>query len=173
MSKKAKSKSYALPHFPIHPKQRVTKPQYPFQRSGMDYMGPFNFRIDNLTTSKYWIILITCLNTRAIFTEIVTSMSTAALLHVIRRFVATNGFPQWMICDNAKVFKTLDDLQSQLFRKQPEDKNVMDYCANNKISFHSIASHSPLQGGFTKEWWEFSKQLTGTPSKTTSSISKR
>ncbi|ETN83986.1 hypothetical protein NECAME_17309 [Necator americanus] len=145
MCKKAKSKSYALPDFPIHPKQRVTKPQYPFQRCGMDYMGPFNFKIDNLTRSKYWIMLISCLNTRAIFTEIVTSMSTAALLHVIWRFVATNGFPQWIICNNAKVFNTL---KSHLFRKQPEDENVMDYCANSKISFHFIGSHSPWQGGF-------------------------
>ncbi|RCN45769.1 hypothetical protein ANCCAN_08219 [Ancylostoma caninum] len=113
----------------------------------MDYMGPFNYRVDNLTVSKYWIFLITCLNTRAIFTKIVTSMTTKTLLHVIRRFVAVNGFPKWIVCDNAKVFKTLNEVQSNLFNPKVPEENVIDYCANRKIFFNFTASHSPWQGG--------------------------
>ncbi|KAK6021482.1 zinc knuckle, partial [Ostertagia ostertagi] len=138
MCRKAKSKPYALPDFPIHPRERVTRPQYPFERCGIDYMGPFQYRVDNLTISKYWIVLITCLNTRAIVTDIVTSMSAIALLHVMRRFIATNGFPRWIVCDNAKVC---------LFKTKENDTTITDYCANRKIQFHFIASHSPWQGG--------------------------
>ncbi|VDL77602.1 unnamed protein product, partial [Nippostrongylus brasiliensis] len=145
MCRREKSRPYSLPDFPIHPHERVTKPKYPFERCGMDYIGPFNYRVDNLRTSKYWIILTTCLNTRAIFTKIVTSMSTASLLHVVRRFSATNGLPRWIVCDNAKVFKTLNDVQNNLFQTETRNKTILDYCANNKIQF--TASHSPWQGG--------------------------
>ncbi|VDP60973.1 unnamed protein product [Heligmosomoides polygyrus] len=37
--------------------------------------------------------------------------------------------------------------QSHLFRSTTPQANITDYCANRKISFNSIASHSPWQGG--------------------------
>ncbi|VDO53553.1 unnamed protein product [Haemonchus placei] len=113
----------------------------------MDYIGPFSYREDNITISKYWIILITCLNTRAIFTKVVTSMYAEALLHVLRPFIATNGFPNWIVCDNARVFKTINEIQSNMFSSITPKENAIDYCANRKMSFNFIASHSPWQGG--------------------------
>ncbi|ETN82581.1 hypothetical protein NECAME_07873 [Necator americanus] len=92
--RKSKAKPFAPPGFPSNPKERKTKPNYPFERCLTDYMGPLNYRVDNLTVSKHWILLITCLNTRAIFAEIVTSMTAKTLLHVIRRFIAVHGFPK-------------------------------------------------------------------------------
>ncbi|VDL78200.1 unnamed protein product [Nippostrongylus brasiliensis] len=74
-------------------------------------------------------------------------MSTASLLHVIRRFIATNGFPRCIVCDNAKVFKILNEVQKNLLQTETKDKPILDYCANNKIQFHFTASHSPWQGG--------------------------
>ncbi|VDO27554.1 unnamed protein product [Haemonchus placei] len=113
----------------------------------MDYIGPFSYREDNITISKHWIILITCLNTRATFTKVVTSMSAETLLQGLRRSIATNGFPNWIVCDNAKVFKTINEIQSNMFRSTTPKENVIDYYANRKISFNFIASHSPWQGG--------------------------
>ncbi|KAK6754884.1 hypothetical protein RB195_013703 [Necator americanus] len=40
------SKTFCSAGFPqsSHPKERITKPNYPFERCGMDCMGPFNYK---------------------------------------------------------------------------------------------------------------------------------
>ncbi|KAK6031077.1 hypothetical protein OSTOST_02772 [Ostertagia ostertagi] len=71
--KRFTSKPYKLPPFPTHPINRVTQPQYPFQNAGMDFFGPMLYRTSDNVTEKYWILLLTCLNTRAIYVDVAST----------------------------------------------------------------------------------------------------
>ncbi|VDK40481.1 unnamed protein product [Cylicostephanus goldi] len=145
--KRYKARPYQLPPFPVHPPQRVLRPRYPFENSGMDYAGPLPCKTWEDTTVKYWILLITCLNTRAIYVDLLLDMSTQTLFQALRRFFATTAYPRWILCDNAKSFKTINELQDCLQPNNNKDDDIIDYCAQKMIDFKFIPSFSPWQGG--------------------------
>ncbi|XGW27382.1 hypothetical protein V3C99_007746 [Haemonchus contortus] len=151
------AKPFALPRFPTHPTQRVTKPQYPFQRMGMDFFGPMQYRSDHNTTQKYWMLLFTCLNSRAIYVDIVLNMTTQAVLHVLRRFIATVGCPTWIICDNALSFKKVAECYSS-FPETTIDDDIIDYCTQKRIHVKFIPSLSPWQGGLYEKMIDIFKK---------------
>ncbi|KAK6726399.1 hypothetical protein RB195_004614 [Necator americanus] len=141
------AKPFKLPDFPPHPDYRVNKPNHPFENCGIDVMGPIKYKSKHGETKKCWILLIICLNCRAIIVDIIRSLSSHTFLHCLRRFIATNGCPKRIICDNAPAFKTFAQAQSDepMNEKRPED--LLDYCATKKIQFKFIPAFSPWQGG--------------------------
>ncbi|KAK6741692.1 hypothetical protein RB195_009517 [Necator americanus] len=108
--KRYKARSFKLLEFPSHPARRVNRPLYPFEKAGMDYTGPLPYKTDSNSTEKYWVLLLTYLNTRAIYVDIVVDMSAKMLLHILRRFFATTAYPRWIVCDNSKTFKAIVEL---------------------------------------------------------------
>uniref|UniRef100_W6NUL9 Integrase catalytic domain-containing protein n=1 Tax=Haemonchus contortus TaxID=6289 RepID=W6NUL9_HAECO len=145
--KRYTAQPFKLPEFPPHPPKRVQRPKYPFENVGMDYAGPLLNKSDEGVPAKYWIILLTCLNTRAIYVDLVPDMSSNRLLHALRRFFASVAYPKWILCDNSKTFKSIADLQSSFASEQEENPDIIDYCAQRKIEFKFIPSYSPWQGG--------------------------
>ncbi|KAK6031060.1 zinc knuckle [Ostertagia ostertagi] len=73
--KRYSAKPYSLPPFPAHPQRRVKPPTYPFENTGMDFFGPLQYRNADNVADKFWMILLTCLNCRAIYVDVVTDMS--------------------------------------------------------------------------------------------------
>ena len=86
---------------------RIDNPQ-PWRNVGIDYLGPLLCRhscgeegleahnvkyCPHPRTRKVWIALFTCLQTRAIHTQVVEGCSTREFLLALRRFVATCGRP--------------------------------------------------------------------------------
>ncbi|GMT14524.1 hypothetical protein PFISCL1PPCAC_5821, partial [Pristionchus fissidentatus] len=90
LCKRKKAKPFALPEFPSLPSVRTTVPDYPFQHIGMDFAGPWKCKVSEGVV-KVWILLITCLNTRAVYLDAVPDQSTRTLLSRIRRFIASQG----------------------------------------------------------------------------------
>ncbi|KAL6737581.1 hypothetical protein Aduo_011210 [Ancylostoma duodenale] len=151
------AKPFTLPPFPVHPIQRVTPPQYPFQRMGMDFFGPMQYRSESNIIEKYWMLLFTCLNSRAIYVDIVLNMTTQSVLHVLRRFIATIGCPTWIVCDNALSFKKVAECYSSL--PNPDiDKDIIDYCTKRRIQVKFIPSLSPWQGGIYEKMIDIFKK---------------
>ncbi|XGW14000.1 hypothetical protein V3C99_000352 [Haemonchus contortus] len=142
--RKEKAKPFHLPPFPDHPIERVQRPSYPFFNSAVDYLGPFALKISN-ENSKVWIALFTCLNTRAIYVDIANSLSASCFLHILRRFIATNGTPKYLMSDNAPAFTAVSEVMSSTTSTQCQD--VIDYCSAHNIRFKFIAALAPWQGG--------------------------
>ena len=85
------------------PKERLGYLEPPFSNCGVDYFGPFFVSIRR-SSEKRWAFLFTCLTTRAIHLEIISSMDTSACVAGIERFIARRGMPNEIWSDNGTNF---------------------------------------------------------------------
>ena len=73
----------------------------PFSSVGLDFMGPILVKKFRKTEKRY-ILLVTCLATRAVHLEVAESMDTSSFLMALRRFVARRGRPTLIWSDNGR-----------------------------------------------------------------------
>ena len=64
-------------HKMLRLKERLAYQSLPFRNTGVDYFGPFYVTMRR-TTEKRWDFLFTCLTTRAVHVEIITSKDTSS-----------------------------------------------------------------------------------------------
>ena len=76
--------------------------------------------------------------------ELVQNMSTDSFINCFRRFISRRGLPRLAISDNAKRFKTADNILKYIFN-QPR---VQQFLANHNILWHFNIEQAPWQGGF-------------------------
>uniref|UniRef100_A0A8R1DMF4 Integrase catalytic domain-containing protein n=1 Tax=Caenorhabditis japonica TaxID=281687 RepID=A0A8R1DMF4_CAEJA len=71
---------------------------------GLDYFGPVSYTGVMGIKKKTWVLLITCLITRAVHLELVTDNSTITYLMALKRYFGRRGVPKTILCDNAPGF---------------------------------------------------------------------
>ena len=108
------------------PASRLTAHNKPFFNIGCDYFGPLPYK-ESRSERKAWGLLFTCLSTRAIYVELVTSLDLSNFIMAFSRFVDFRGSVSSMYSDNGTTFKAAahglpellqaDKLQS-FFRKK-------------------------------------------------------
>ena len=130
------------------PKERLAYQSPPFTNTGVDYFGPFYVTIRR-TTGKRWGFLFTCLTTRAVHVEIVTSMDTSSCVMGVERFVSRRGTPAMIWSDNGTNFIGAE----KELRESIEKWNVVNIAA--ELAHKGIKSRfnppsAPHQGGI----WE-------------------
>ncbi|XP_038116969.1 uncharacterized protein LOC119769139 [Culex quinquefasciatus] len=76
-----------------------------------NFCGPFYIRypIRRSIPVKCFVAIFVCLVTKAVHMEVVADLSTQAFLAAFKRFVATRGKPQLVMCDNATIFYAEED----------------------------------------------------------------
>ncbi|GFW84796.1 integrase catalytic domain-containing protein [Trichonephila clavipes] len=88
------------------PKQRITQTR-PFEIVGIDFAGPILTKCQHLRKAnkfKSYICLFICLATKAVHLELVSTLSTDAMLAALRRFIARRGHPSEIHSDNGTNF---------------------------------------------------------------------
>ena len=96
------------------PQERLAFASPPFTNTGLDYFGPFYVSVKR-STEKRWGFLFTCLTTRAVHFEVVSSMDTSSCVMGIERFVSRRGIPAVIWSDNGTNFvATEKELQNVL-----------------------------------------------------------
>jgi hypothetical protein len=150
-----KARHYTLGNIQPYPQMRTTF-YAPWTVVGIDYYGPLYIAKERETTGnkrkgepyKYWVILLTCLTTRAVFCEVVKDMTTQTLINVLLCFFSIYTTPKHFISDNAKQF----EVASKLFGN--EDPSVFitsatwkSFLDKHSISWHFITPYSPWRGG--------------------------
>ena len=88
----------ACPRMANLPKERFDMSR-PFSSVGLDFLGPLYVRKYRKTEKRY-VLLVTCLSTRAIHLEVAHSMDTDSFLLAFRRFVGRRGEPKCVWSDN-------------------------------------------------------------------------
>ena len=91
------------------PKERL-ETLAPFDHVGIDFFGPYfvhdgrNTRRSN-ASKKVWVMLVTCLASRACHVEVVPSMDTSSFELSLRRFLALRGKVTSIVSDQGSNFK--------------------------------------------------------------------
>lgn len=84
-----------------------------FAHVGMDFAGPFEVKVGRgKPRRKLWVLLLTCLSTRAVHLEASRGMDTTHVVNALSRFSDVRGVPETITCDNQTSFQKSDkDLQ--------------------------------------------------------------
>ena len=106
-SKCVKCKKLAVqpiyPHLANLSKERVEGNVDPFKNTGVDYFGPFEFRVLRRPVT-HWCCLFKCLVNRAVHIEVVNGLDSDACKMAITRFMARRSKLQKIISDNGTNF---------------------------------------------------------------------
>ena len=110
------------------PACRLTACNKPFKICGMDYLGYFRFR-QNRSDCKAWGLLFTCMCTRCIHVELVTSLDLNSFLMAFSRFVNLRGSVDTIFSDNGSTFCAASEqlpklLQSTEFHNALRKSNI-------------------------------------------------
>ena len=81
----------------------------PFEKCGMDVFGPYMVLNGKMTrknagSKKVWVLLLTCLYSRGVHLELLTSLDTQTFMLAFRRFVAVRGNCTLLRSDNGTNF---------------------------------------------------------------------
>lgn len=82
------------------PESRLPPFTPPFYYTSYDYFGPYCVRISRNKVAKYYCVIFTCLNTRAVHLELAADCTTMEFMQVLRRCFVLRGVPILMLSDN-------------------------------------------------------------------------
>ncbi|GFW97140.1 integrase catalytic domain-containing protein [Trichonephila clavipes] len=138
------------------PKQRITQTR-PFEIVGIDFTGPILTKCQHLRKAnkfKSYICLFICLATNAVHLELVSTLSTDAMLAALRRFIARRGHPSEIHSDNGTNFIGANNYLKQLYMLVKEH-SIQKYSTDRNIRWKFIPPYAPNFGGL----WESSIKL--------------
>lgn len=75
----------------------------PFHSTGVDCFGPFTVKVGR-RQEKRWGIIYKCMTTRCVHLDLLEHLDTDAFLLSLRRFIARQGKPMELLCDNGTNF---------------------------------------------------------------------
>ena len=80
-----------------------------FAEVGIDFAGPFYIKIGRGKQRKnMFVLVITCLQTRAVHFEVTEDQTTSAVLMALTRFACSQGCPTRIVSDNQTSFKSAE-----------------------------------------------------------------
>ena len=113
LCKLLRAKAYAYPDPPRLPEERLIV-QAPFAVCGVDYSGPYKVKRGR-GTEKVWIVLYTCMVSRAIYLHIVPDLTAESFLASLRVITSTYRQPRVLLSDNATCFTASYKVLTQLY----------------------------------------------------------
>ena len=133
------------------PVARLGKRMRPFADTGLDYAGPFELKMGRgKARKKVWVLVLTCLATRAVHFEPTGGMETTNVLNAISRFADIRGTPETIVSDNQTSFVKADkDLQEWLKTVDFEyiQRATLNYRGSHGIEWVFNPPRAPHFGG--------------------------
>ena len=114
--KKLNALPYKYPNQTDLPKARVNLNQ-PFREIGFDFAGPLHVKL-GAEMVKMYILIFSCLATRAIHLELVPNMSTDQFILAFMRFTSMYGLPSTCYSDRAKSFSKSGEILNKYFKSK-------------------------------------------------------
>lgn len=115
------------------PEERVTADVPVFSKCGVDFMGPIEIKVKRSTVKRY-VMVFTCLVTRAVHLEVAASLDTDSCINAIRRFVSRRGDVEFIRSDNGTNFVGAKHELQKEFEKLNKSK-VSQFCAGKNITW--------------------------------------
>ncbi|KAJ7999295.1 hypothetical protein DPEC_G00213940 [Dallia pectoralis] len=130
-----------------------SRPAAPFQFTSVDLFGPYLVKDDikRRVSMKVWGVVFCCMASRALYLDLVSSMSTESFLMTYQRFVAIRGHPLKVWSDPGTTFigarSFLEDLYA--FLRSQDVASLEEYAAKNGTSWmwKVLPADSPHRNG--------------------------
>ena len=122
-----------------------------FSTCGLDYFGHLNY-VEGRSIKKAWGLLFTCMASRAVHVEVVTSLGLKEFLMAFSRFNDVRGNVETIYSDNGSTFQAASKVLPDLV-KSPKLKNAL---RKKGINWEFIPPYAPSQGG---SWESMVKQI--------------
>ncbi|RVE55951.1 hypothetical protein OJAV_G00231410 [Oryzias javanicus] len=110
------------------PKER-SRPAAPFEFTTVDLFGPYLVKdeVKKRVTMKVWGIVFSCLVSRAIHTDLVSTLSTESFLMAYKRFTALRGHPRKIWSDPGTNFIGAKPVLKELYQYlDSQDKATLE-----------------------------------------------
>lgn len=114
----------------------------PYKHVGVDYTSHLFVKNEDGTSSKYYILLFTCLNIRAVHIELVPDMSAKAFLMAFQRFSNLYGVCEVIYSDNAKTFL----IGGKAIEESLNSNEFEEHMRCNNIIHKTLPLYSPWMG---------------------------
>ncbi|GBP55618.1 hypothetical protein EVAR_35853_1 [Eumeta japonica] len=124
-----------------HLSNRLAHHRRPFTYTGIDYFGPLTVKIGR-TTNKRYVVLFTCLTTRAIHLEIAASLETSSAIMALKRMIARRGCPTEIWSDNGTNLRGAARELHNIF-----NENMKTEANLKTIRWRFIPPGAPFMGG--------------------------
>ncbi len=148
-------KAYALPtaqRMGCLPTDRTT-PAPPFDRTGIDFAGPFLITRGNPrkpTRIKTYACIFVCLVTRAVHLELCCELYSEAFLACLRRFVGRRGCPSHIYTDNGTNFIGAKNELEEVQQLTSSQQLINNFANRHQLQWHLTPPRTPHFGGL----WE-------------------
>ena len=127
---------------------RSNPPKVPFSSVFLDYIGPINVRIEN-NVKKVWLLIVTCLFSRAISLKICFSAETREFLRVLQLHIYEYGMFQFCLSDLGSQIVAGTKIISDFF----EDPACVEFFQSHgidKVSFEQYPKGNSTLGGLVE-----------------------
>lgn len=135
------------------PSDRINE-SYAFNCTGLDLCGPFHVTYKNQrkgVLNKIYICVCICFVTRAIHLELLSDLTSDALIATLKRFFARRGKSSKIFTDNATNFVGANQQLKKWFSMiYFPNEELVSYLNSEHIDWHFIPPKSPHFGGL----WE-------------------
>ncbi|GBM76504.1 hypothetical protein AVEN_102761-1 [Araneus ventricosus] len=135
------------------PEDRVN-PNFVFNSVGTDFAGPFYIKTKlrkRDPPTKIYVCIIICLSTKAIHLELVSDLSSEALIAALKRFMARRGKCRKILSDNATKFVGTKNESNRIFKlMEQQDALFQNFLSEEEITWSHIPPRAPHHGGL----WE-------------------
>ena len=120
----------------------------PFENSGVDCFGPFLISRGRDTrrstaTKKIWVVIFTCLYSRAVHLETLHSMDTPTFLLAFRRFEAKRGKCKYLLSDHGSNFLGA----ARTHEESQINKDLMRALEGQDLTWEKIPPNAPHFAG--------------------------
>ena len=117
----------------------------PFKHVGVDYTSHFFLKHGD-SVSKFYVLVFTCLNIRAVYLDVVPSMSTSDFLLALIKFISYYNVPTSIYSDNGSSFCQA----AKILKDAHLDENLNEFLVRNSIRFVKI----PVYSAWVGTYWE-------------------
>ncbi|UYV64927.1 hypothetical protein LAZ67_3002467 [Cordylochernes scorpioides] len=145
-----------LPHY------RLAAYQRPFTFTGLDAFGPFTVTVGR-RHEKRWVIIFTCLVTRAIHLEVVHALSTDEFMMGLSQFIDTRGRPDTIYSDNRTNFNIINSRPLTYVSSNPTEEDSLTpnhFLRGANDAGPSIPKLIEANNRHLREQWKIAQQLT-------------
>ena len=127
------------------PLERVTPLEAPFSHCGADFAGNFMIKRGRALVKRY-LMVFTCMNSRAVHLEVAYSLDTSSCINAIRRFSSRRGGIKTLRSDNGGNLVGAEKELKEVYSKLNQKAIARD-CVNKGIEWNFNCPASSHHGG--------------------------